>query len=96
MKEGRRLVYLGVGLILAVLGLTTPARADEISELKQLLNEQTKMLQQLQERIAQLEARQRLKERSLEEKIEEMGEVVEQKQVPAPALPDSIKWIEKI
>jgi hypothetical protein len=93
MKEGRRLAYLGIGLILAVLSLTTPMRADEISELKQLLNEQTKMLQQLQERIAQLEARQRLKERSLKQQIEE---VAEQKQAPAPTLPDSIKWIEKI
>jgi hypothetical protein len=93
MEQGKRLGYLGIGLVLLVLSLTVPTRADEISELKKLLNEQAKVLQQLQERITHLEARQRLKERSLTEKIQE---VAEQKQAPIQTLPDSIEWIEKI
>ena len=91
MNKRKRIVFLGIGLMLFVSNMTVTARADEISELKQLLNEQAKKLQELQERIAQLEARQKLKEQSLTEKIEK---VAEQKQ--APALPDSIKWIDKI
>jgi hypothetical protein len=82
-----------MGLLLLLSILAEGVRADEISELKQLLNEQTKKLQEMQERLTQLEARQRLKERSLTEKIEE---VADRKQAPAPALPDSIKWIDKI
>lgn len=46
----------------------------------------------MQERVDQLEARQRLKERSLTQKIEE----VEEKQKETPALPDALKWAEKI
>jgi len=91
MKKRRKLVFLGMGLMLLVSSMTVTAKADEISELKQLLNEQAKKLQELQERIAQLEARQKLKEQSLTEKIEK---VAEQKQTPT--LPDSIKWIDKI
>jgi len=91
MQKGKRIVFLGVGLLLLASILAERAGADEISELKELLNEQTKKMRELQERLTQLEARQRLKERSLTEKIEE---VAEQKQ--APALPDSVKWIEKI
>ena len=79
-------------LFLFLLDGVENVRADEISELKQLLNEQAKKLQELQERIAQLEARQKQKEQSLTEKIEKVA--AEQKQ--APALPDSIKWIDKI
>jgi hypothetical protein len=91
MKKGKRIVFLAVGLLLLVSILVEGARADEINELKQQLNEQTRMLREMQERLAQLEARQRLKERSLTEKIEE---VTAKKQ--APALPDSFKWLENI
>ena len=90
MQKGKRIVFLLVGLFLVSI-LAEETRADEVSELKQLLNEQAKKMQELQERIAQLEARQRLKERSLTKKIEE---VAEEKQIPT--LPDSIKWIDKI
>jgi hypothetical protein len=48
----------------------------------------------MQERVDQLEARQRLKERSLTKKIEQVQEKAEKKE--ASALPDSIKWIENI
>ena len=91
MKKVKRIVFFGIGLLLLVSILAEETRADEISELKELLSEQTQKLREMQERLSQLEARQRLKERSLTEKIEE---VAEKKQ--APALPDSFKWLENI
>ncbi len=92
MKKVKRIVFLGVGLLLLMSILAERAGADEISELKQLLNEQAQMLREMQERLAQLEARQRLKERSMTEKIEKVAE--EQKEIPA--LPDNLKWAEKV
>lgn len=85
------LAVVAVGLLL----LVPPARlrADEIGDLKEQLKAQQQMMQQLQERLAQLEARQEIKEKSLTQKIEEVAQKAEQK--PA-ALPDSLKWAEKI
>jgi hypothetical protein len=85
------LAVVTVGLLL----LLAPARlrADEIGDLKEQLKVQQQMLQQLQERLAQLEARQEMKEKSLTQKIEEVAQKAEQK--PA-ALPDSLKWAEKV
>lgn len=92
MKNGKRIVYLVVGLLLLFSILAEVTEADEISELKQLLNEQSKKLQEMQERLAQLEARQRLKEQSLTEKIEEVAD----KQKETPALPEALEWAEKV
>lgn len=85
------LAIVAVGLLL----LLAPAslRADEIGDLKEQLKVQQQMMQQLQERLAQLEARQEIKEKSLTQKIEEVAQKAEQK--PA-ALPDSLKWAEKV
>jgi hypothetical protein len=83
------------GILLLSLVLAPPlrgAKADEISELKQQLKEQTQKLLELQQRLEQLEARQRLKEKTLTEKIEEVAE----KQKEAPALPEALKWAEKV
>jgi len=70
----------------------TVAKTDEISELKELILEQSKVIHQLQERVEQLETRQKLKEQSLTQRIEEVAE----KQKETPALPDALKWAEKI
>ena len=96
--EGRTLfVIAALGLLL--LFSSGAARADELSELKQQLETTQKLLQQMQERIDQLEARQKLKERSQKQKIEQevekkVAEAVKDQQ-PA-ALPDNLKWIEKV
>ncbi|MCP4260151.1 MAG: hypothetical protein GY774_21935 [Planctomycetes bacterium] len=92
MKKKRNIALLALLLLLLLLWSAENVRADEISELKQQLNEQAKMLREMQERLSQLEARQRLKERSMTEKIEEVAE----KQKETPALPDTLKWAEKI
>jgi len=102
MRKGRvegRIVFISAVLGLLLLFLNGAARADELSELKQQLETTQKLLQQMQERIDQLEARQRLKERSQKEKIEQevekkVAEAVKDQQ-PA-ALPDNLKWIEKV
>jgi hypothetical protein len=85
------LAVVAVGLLL----LLPPARvrADEIGDLKEQLKVQQQMMQQLQERLAQLEARQQIKEKSLTQKIEEVAQKAEQKPT---ALPDSLKWAEKV
>jgi hypothetical protein len=70
------------------------ARGDEISDLKQQLEAQNKVLTELQERIAQLEARQKLKEQALTQKIDEVAQIAEKKE--AITLPDSLKWAEKV
>jgi len=71
---------------------STAVKGDEISELKELILEQSKIIQQLHERVEQLEARQKLKEQSLTQKIEELAEM----QKETPALPDALKWAEKV
>jgi len=96
--EGR-ILFVITALALVLLLPGKAARADELSELKQQLEDTMKLLQEMQERIDQLEARQRLKERSQKEKIEQevekkVAEAVKDQQ-PA-ALPDNLKWIEKV
>lgn len=60
-------------------------KADEISELKQ-------QMAQMMDRLAQLEARQKLKERSLSQQIEE----VKAQKSESATIPDSLKWAEKV
>lgn len=64
------------------------ARADEVSELKTQLEEQQKMLLQMQQQIEQLEANQKAQEQSVDEKIT--------KAVESKPLPDSMKWVENV
>ncbi len=81
---------LGV-LMLGVLWWSMPAGADELSDLKQELQEQKKQTAELEDRIGQLEARQRLKERSLTEKIEQVEGKVEE--APSePVIPEALEW----
>ena len=61
------------------------AKADEISNLKEQVSE-------LQNRITQLEARQKLKERSFTEKIDEVAK----QKTEQVALPDSLEWLENV
>jgi hypothetical protein len=88
----KKIIVLSVFLFVMVLGEST--RGDEIDDLKRQLIEQNKILMEMQERLEQLEARQRLKEQSLTKKITEVAEKAEQK--GAGTLPDSLKWVEKV
>ncbi|HIJ72134.1 MAG TPA: hypothetical protein HPP87_12365 [Planctomycetes bacterium] len=82
----KKWIWLMVVVLVLVGVLPKMARADEVSELK-------KQLAELTQRIEQLEARQRLKEKSLEQEI---ARVAEQKAEAVPVLPDNIKWIENV
>ncbi len=88
----------GILVFAAALGLTllapsSRARGDEIGELKEQLKAQQQLTQQMQERLAQLEARQRIKEKSLTQKIEQVAETAEKQ---SSGLPDVLKWAEKV
>jgi hypothetical protein len=91
----------GWSVLLLVLGLAVLLRpvaagADELSDLKQELQEQKQRSSELENRINQLEARQKLKERSLNEKIDAVEAKTEQTGDATTGLPDSLKWLEKI
>jgi hypothetical protein len=79
-------IILLVFVLFAVLSWPAQAaRADELSDLKEQLSE-------LQNRITQLEARQKLKEKSLTEKIDEVAK----KKTEQATLPESLKWLENV
>jgi uncharacterized coiled-coil protein SlyX len=69
----------------------TNAGADELSELKAQLAEQQKLLTQMQQRLEQLEAKQAAQEQTITEQVDK---AVKENQVSA--VPDSLKWAEKI
>lgn len=94
MEKNRQIVLLALGLLLLLLWPAERARADDVSELQQQIQEQTRKLREMQERVDQLEARQRLKERALAEKIEQIQEKAEKEEVGT--LPDDLKWLENI
>ncbi len=95
-KKGKKkgIVFLVTALALLLPWLAEGARADEESLLKEQLKVQTQLLQQMQERLEQLEARQRLKEQMLTHKLDEVAQKAEKKE--SIALPESIKWLESI
>jgi len=90
-----------VGLVvLSMAALLGPATADEIDDLKQALQEQKTRSAELENRINQLEARQRLKEQSLTQEIDKPAAPADEEKAevekPAGGLPDNLKWLEKI
>ena len=87
MRQG----ILVITFVLLTLGRVSAVRANETSELRELIQKQTEQLKQLQERLDELETKQ--KEQNLQTK-EKISEVV--KNEKAAALPDSLKWFEKI
>jgi len=95
-KKGKKkgIVFLVTALALLLPWLAEGARADEVSNLKEQLKVQTQLLQQMQERLEQLEARQRLKEQMLTHKLDEVAQKAEKKE--SIVLPESIKWLESI
>ena len=78
-------------MLLGVFAGVRSAGADEITELKQQLAEQQKVLEQMQKKLEGLEAKQKQQSKEVEKQI---SEAVEKEKVEA--LPDSVKWAEKI
>jgi len=102
-NTGRRIVLTVAACGLLLFLPAGAARADELADLKQQMEAATQLLQQMQKRIDQLEAEQKRNkqaqnekiEREVERKVEEkVAETVKDKQ--SPALPDSLKWAERI
>ena len=86
---------LVAALTFLAIGQTPAAKADEIGELRELIQKQNEQLQQLQRRLDELEAKQNQQGREVEKKVaEEVADAVKDQQTAA--LPDSLKWAEKI
>ncbi|MFC1760494.1 putative porin [Planctomycetota bacterium] len=79
-------------LLLVVLALlAVGASADEMDDLKAKVEAQDEEISQLKDQMDQLDSRQRSKEESMNEKIEEVD-----KKAESGGLPESMKWVEKI
>ena len=87
---------VGLLVLVAVTSLwPAVSGADELSDLQEALQQQKQRTAELEDRINQLESRQRLKERSLNEKIDEVAAQAEE--APAePVIPDVLKWAAKM
>lgn len=78
-----------------ILGRIPAARGDEMGELRELIQKQAEQLQELQKRLDELETRQKQQDRQVDKKVEEeVADAVKDQQIAA--LPDSLKWAEKI
>jgi hypothetical protein len=96
--EVRNVNHWAVALMgLCLIGLLqgTLSRADELSDLKAELEAQKARTAELENRIDQLDARQKLKEQSLSEKIEGVATKVEEKKEPA-GIPEILEWATKL
>ncbi len=70
------------------------AKADEVTDLKDQLAAQERQTAEIKQRIDQLEARQKIKEKAASEKLAEVEKKAAEKK--DLALPDSLKWVETI
>ena len=96
-EVGKRIVLTAVALGWLLFFSAGAVRADELSDLKQQIEAATKMMQEMQERMAQLEARQKLREQSMAEQIDAVVKKTEEIEKKAPAgLPTSASWVERI
>ncbi len=87
MRQGTRVITF----VLLAFVQVSAVRANETSELRELIQKQTEQLKQLQQRLDELETKQKQQNLQTEEKI---SDVVKNEQ--AAALPDNLKWLEKI
>lgn len=81
-------------LSLAILLGPVAAGADELSDLEQELQQQKQRSSELENRVNQLEARQKLKERSFNEKIEDLAQQSEEKKTEAAPTDLRVYWKE--
>ncbi|MEN6337843.1 MAG: putative porin [Phycisphaerales bacterium] len=94
----RRKWSLGLGVLCAAMFLW-PAIAgaqEDVNDLKAQLQAQKQRQAELEDRINQLEARQKLKERAVNEKIEQAAAAKPQEEKKPEAIPESLKWISKL
>jgi len=97
-KQSMRWSAVKVALCAAAFVWPATAGAQTVEQLRKELEAQKQQTAELENRINQLEARQRLKERSLTEKIEQVeakAEIAAVKE-PAAGLPDNLKWLDRI
>jgi len=89
---------LGLGILVAAV-LLWPAAAgaqDDVNQLKAELEAQKQRQAELTDRINQLEARQKLKERALDEKIEHATAPKPEEEKKADVIPEALKWASKL
>jgi len=89
-KEMRQTI-LAVTLSLLAFGSVPAARANETSELRQQILKQSRQLEELQQRLDELEANQKQQSEQMEKEI---SEAVKDKQLGA--LPEGLKWAGKV
>lgn len=98
MSKGQNWKWsLGLGIFCAAL-LLGPAGAgaqEDVNELKAELEAQKQRQAELTDRINQLEARQKLKERAMSEKIEQATAAKPEEKKPE-VIPESLKWASKL
>lgn len=87
MRQG----ILSITFVLLAFGQISAVKANETSELRELILKQTQQLQQLQQRLGELETKQKQQNLEKEEKI---SEAVKNEKVAA--FPDNLKWLDKI
>ncbi len=94
-KWGLGLLALWTALLL---GPAAAGAQDDLAQLKAALEAQKQKQAELRDRIDQLEARQKLKERAASEEIEPREAKAEKAEPgePAGSLPDNLEWLEKI
>jgi len=86
----KKCIMFTVALLLLA-GQVPRLKADEVSELKQQMEKQEKLLQQMQQRLKDLDVSKKVQEKEIDEKI---SKAVDSKQTTV--LPDNLKWIEKV
>ena len=79
-----------ITFVLLVFGQGSAVKANETSEHEELILKQTRQIEQLQQRLDELEAKQKQQDLKTEEKISEAP-----KDKQTTALPDSLKWLER-
>lgn len=77
--------------LLMLAGQVSIAKADELSDLKQQMADQAKLLKQMQQQLERLEAAQKTQDQQVDAKI---TKAVEARQIES--VPDSMKWTENI
>jgi hypothetical protein len=90
LKEKKMRKGIVPAMLMLAMAFGGAARADDVNELKTQLAEQQKVLLQMQQRLEQLEANQKVQEQKVDEKI---TKAVASKDVNVP---EGLKWAEKV
>lgn len=78
-------------MLLVAAAFTSQVKADEVSELKKMLAEQSLMMKQLEQRLAGLEAQQEQQKQFVQQEMTKISETHATAQIP-----DSLKWATKM